>query len=215
MDEMRPDHRERVVRGKVMSAHLVQLFDELDSLADGVAAFLHDGWKQGTSLLVAAKAANWSATAARLEARGCPVLETIASGRLVVLDAATTLATFMRAGEPDPGLFDDHVGSLVRRLTSECTAGLRVYGEMVEILAEQSHFAAAIQLEDLWNDLGRHCSFTLLCGYCSAHFADSATDDHLKTIRSRHTSASAKPTDLLGSWLLSDRQPRYHTTPQE
>ena len=137
-------------------------------------------------------------------------MEATAAGRLVALDAATTLASFSQNGLPRADLFQEHVGALVRRLAAENPAGLRVYGEMVDILATQADYAAAEQLEALWNELGAECRFALLCGYTSANFADPRTASALQAICRSHTHTSAKPTDLLGAWLLSGRQPRFH-----
>ena len=208
---MTPLHRERVVRGQVSSEHLVQLFDDAESLAETVAEFLYGGWQSDEALLVVAKPANWARIAPRLDLNGCPVAKAIAAGRLVVLDAATAMATFVVNDRPDRTRFFEHIGTLVHRLTTEHPNGLRIYGEMVELLAEQGNFFAAEQLEGLWNDLGQERSFTLLCGYSSGHFADPRTAARLNAICKAHTRVQEKATDLLGTWLLADRRSRYHT----
>ena len=207
-------HRERVVRGNVSSEHVVQLFDEPESLVAALSDFLVEGWRRGDTLLVVAKPANWALTAPELEARGCPVADTIASGRLVVLDAATTLATFMADGDPDPQRFSETVGALVQKLCADSPAGLTAYGEMVDILVGQGNFQGAEQLEGLWNELSGTCSFRILCGYSSAHFGDEQTASHLQEICGLHHAASARSTDLLGTWLLANRRPRYHLDKQ-
>jgi hypothetical protein len=203
-------HRERVLRGTVSSEHLVQLFDEPESRALSVAEFLHEGWQRGDHLLVVARAANWALTVPVLEARGCPVADTIARGRLIVLDAATTMATFMAGGEPDRDRFQTAIGDLVSRLAGESRAGLSVYGEMVDLLVAQGNFAGAGRLEASWNELSQTCSFRLLCGYTAAHFGDESTTGHLHAICGMHGSSSARSTDLLATWLLANRRPRYH-----
>lgn len=206
---MGPRH-ERVVRGQVSSEHLVHLFDEPESLVAAVADFLLEGWSRSDNLLVVARAANWALTAAELQARGCPVGEAIASGRLVVLDAATTMATFMVNGDPNREEFREHVGDLVARLCGSSEGGLSVYGEMVDLLVAQGNFVGAERLENLWNELSEELSFRLLCGYSSAHFGDERSAKHLQAICGAHHHAEARATDLLASWLLSNRRPHYH-----
>jgi hypothetical protein len=203
-------HRERVMHGKIVSEHRVQLFDEPESLVAGVSAFLFHAWQGGQHLLVVARAANWAMTAMELQARGCPVPELLAEGRLVVLDAATTLARVMAGNDPNPERFRGSVGELVQKTCADAPHGLAVYGEMVDILAAQGNFEAATRLEALWNELSETASFRLLCGYSSAHFGDERTAAHLQAICGCHTGASARPTDLLGSWLLANRRPKYH-----
>src|SRR5688572_24353605 len=133
-------HREWVVRGTVASEHVVQLFDETESLVASVAAYLLDGWKRGDNLLVVARPAHWALTSAELEASGCPVVDLLASGRLVALDAATTMATFMVNGEPQVEKFAATVGDMVTRLACVPGTGLTIYGEMVDILAAKGSF---------------------------------------------------------------------------
>jgi len=202
-------HRERVLRGDVVSEHLVQLYDEPESRSLGVATYLYQAWRSGAPMLVVARPANWTMISVQLEVLGCPVAATIAEGRLVVLDAETTLAGFMRDGQPDPALYVETVGAVVSRLAH--SPGLHIYGEMVDIMAGLGNLEGANALEVLWNELGARESFTLLCGYTSAHFGDPRDAVALHRICRAHTRAEAYPGDLLGAWLLNGRQTRFHT----
>ena len=57
-------------------------------------------------------------------------------------------------------------------------AAIRAYGEMVEVLWKRGQVAAAIRIENLWNDLARSHRFGLLCGYAMGNFyKGSATND--------------------------------------
>ena len=204
------NRHEVVVRGQVASAHSVQLFDDSESLAGTVAAFLFDGWRRGEPLLVAARPTHWALISRDLAARGCPIEQTIREERLVVLDAAATLATFVQNGNPLPDRFTETVARVVGDLSARFGTRLRIYGEMVDILAAQGEFAAAHKLEQLWNQLAAAYSFTLLCGYESGHFGDPRSDSILRAICEAHDHATAGPHDLLASWLLAQRQPRLH-----
>ena len=197
--------RAGVVRGVVSSEHIVQIFDTTESLADTVSAFLHDGYRRGDHVLVVAKPKNWAAVSDRLEERACPVAAAIAAGRLVVLDAATTLAKFMRHGLPDAHLFSSVIGDLVHRLNAETGAGLTIYLEVVELLAEEGNFRGAQRIETLWNELGERCSFRLLCGYSAAHFVSPGADAALREICDSHSRVQANAADPLATWLLAAR----------
>ena len=202
--------RERVVRGTVASEHLVHLFDEPGSLVEIVASHLHDGWQRGDTLLVVARAANLALISAELDASGCPVAELTAKGRIVFLDAATTLATLTVDGDPDREKFRESIGVLVHRLCAESDHGVTAYGEMVDLLAAQGDFNGAERLEGLWNELSTECSFRLLCGYASAHFGDERSARELHRICDLHTSANSHASDLLATWLLAGRRAKFH-----
>ena len=203
-------HAERVVRGCITSKHIVQLFDTTDTLAQGVSTFLSNGFKAGEPMLVAARAKNWKTISTELEQRGCSVSRAVTTGLLTFCDADRTLTRFMRNGQPVAELFQTAVGSLVERLASSTGGNIWIYGEMVDVLAEERNLAAARYLEELWNDLGLRQSFTLLCGYSSAHFVDSSTAHMLSQICDRHTHVEVGADDVMGSWMLRKRANGRH-----
>jgi hypothetical protein len=195
-----------VLRRSVANEHIFQLFDTPESLGNVVSAFLNDGWEEGEHLLVVAKPRHWNRTVERLRRRGWSEDDAVEQGRLTVLDATSTLPQIMRGQRPDPARFQQTIGSIVSRLASRTRGGLRIYGELVELLAEEGNFEGARQLETLWNDLRQQHPFTLLCGYSAAHFADSRTGSALRSICDCHTRVQRNSSDLLGSWLLNDER---------
>jgi hypothetical protein len=179
-----------------VAEHVVQFFDDTESLALGVAAFVDEGLRQGDAVMVVAKDAT--------RRRVLDVLERVRgdeggrSGRLILLDAHATLARLLRNGLPDPTLFADIVTSAVEGLG----ARRRVYGEMVDILAEEGNFAAVHELESLWCELGTRLPFTLLCGYASAHFAAPGANGMMRRVCHLHHRVERREHDLLANWLL-------------
>jgi hypothetical protein len=107
----------------------------------------------------------------------------------------------MRHGLPDSLLFHRTVGALVRKLATAQSCGFRIYGEMVEVLAEEGRFHAAQRLEELWNELAVRYPFVLLCGYSSAHFANRNAHDALREICATHTRVHNCDADLVSDWL--------------
>jgi hypothetical protein len=96
---------------------------------------------------------------------------------------------------------------LIRQLSANGKP-LRIYGEMVNVLAAQGEYQAAHQLEELWNDLGRRNRFTLFCGYAASHFGDPRTAEALHGICDTHSQVLSSPQDVLGSFLLHARRVR-------
>lgn len=109
-------------------------------------------------------------------------------GRFVLMDAAETLGRIMRDGLPDPDLFEMVVGTPLRRATA-AHGKVRAYGEMVALLWAQGRAAAAMRLEDMWNDLQRQVAFPLLCAYPLSLGFESA-DGALGQICARHSTHS-------------------------
>jgi hypothetical protein len=181
--------------------HIVQLFDSTDSRADSVAAFVREGLTGGDTVLVVMTQEQWNLVAVRLRREGLTLDAAVASGRLIVRDAPGTMKGFMRYGVPDPVLFEDVVGRHVRQLASG-QARLRIYGEIVDLLAAEGHFEAAHQLEALWNGLGTQAPFTVFCGYSAMNFVNPATADALQSICRAHSHVRWNPADTLGTYLL-------------
>ncbi|MDB6053388.1 MAG: putative two-component sensor histidine kinase protein [Verrucomicrobiales bacterium] len=146
------------------SEHFVQFYEKDACLIDSVSAFFAKGFNKGEPAIVIATKEHRQDLMSRLSAEGFDVEKLKADGTLTSLDAKETLEKFMIEGSPDASLFKSVVGRLVER-TSRRGAGLRAFGEMVAILCGEGNSRGAIQLEELWNDLGKEHLFALFCAY--------------------------------------------------
>jgi hypothetical protein len=180
-------------------SHAVQLFDSTSSRALAVASFVRDGLRAGDRIVVITRPAAWDMAASNLTSMGVSIDEAIASGRLTVMDAEALLQLLMRDGALSQERFDELVGGLV----SQQTAGghrLRLYGDMVDLLASEGHFEAARRLEAMGNQLP--APVMLFCGYSSACFSAPQAAGALRAIRRLHTHVHLHPADVLGTSLL-------------
>jgi hypothetical protein len=146
--------------------HVVQLYGDDDRLlTQNVGRFLEEGLRRGDGLLVIANAEHRGTLARHLkEERGYS--KAVLEGRLVFLDAETTLARFMVNGSPDQDLFQRVVGDALRGVQERGGhTGVRAYGEMVGLLWKSREYAAAIRLEELWNELLQSDQVSLFCAY--------------------------------------------------
>jgi hypothetical protein len=196
---MTPD--QRLVAPPVSGSHGLQLFDDAHSRTETVGTFLADGWREGDTLLVVASAVHWVGIAQRLDGLGVPVAMALSSGRLTVRDARVTLDQFRRHERLDPARFEAVIASLVRTLVARGRP-VRVFGEMVDLLAGAGDYAGAEHLEQLWNGLAARYPFTLLCGYSAATFGDPRSRASLRSICAAHGQVRTDPADLLGSFLI-------------
>jgi hypothetical protein len=151
--------------------HAVRFYESQASLARTVADLLGEGIRIGQPALVIATRPHRDAIVAELRSRGIDTDRLAAASELVLLDARTTLATFMVGAEPDPVRFNRHLAAAVDgvgRRRQDCR--LRAYGEMVDLLCQDGLFDAALRLETLWNALALTHDFSLLCGYAVGSF---------------------------------------------
>ncbi|MFL6278657.1 MAG: MEDS domain-containing protein [Vicinamibacterales bacterium] len=167
-------------------SHFAELFDTTEALVDTVSGFVRDGLNQGDAALVIMRLAQWNSVSSELTRRNVPLSGAIANGQLTVLDGARTLGRIMLHGTPCRGHFDEVISKTVRE---SCAGGLRlrVYSDMVDILAAEGNFHAAHELEKLWGDVARHEPVTVLCGYSAATFYNPDAADTLRSICRSHS----------------------------
>jgi len=187
---------------RVDTAHLVQLFDSDRSMTEGVAQFVCEGYWRSEQILVVTSPERWNAVRMRLSAPDCPIEDATRFGRIVVRDSKETLKEFMVNDRPHRRLFDATVGTLVRGQAA-FERPVRIYGEMVDVLVEQGHYKAALELEEFWNELATRHEFTLLCGYTAGHFGDPQNSSDLRRICAAHDHVAVDPDDVLASFLVN------------
>src|SRR5687768_4544572 len=157
--------------------HVVQFYESDDFLADSVASFFAAALRSGEACVLIATPAHRAAVEAALaSAGGCDLFAARARGQYVALDAAETLALFMVDGMPDPQRMFELVDTLMRD-AAQGRPGMRAFGEMVALLWAAGNRAAALRLEELWNELQKRHKFTLFCAYPMNGFAADENDD--------------------------------------
>jgi signal transduction histidine kinase len=144
--------------------HFVQFYESDAVLLDAVAAFNGDGLRAGEAGIVIATPSHCHGIEERLRSRGFDVDAARSHGQFVALDAADTLARIISGGKPDPRRFAQVVGGVVSR-ASRGGRPVRVFGEMVALVAHEGNYAAAVRLEELWNDAQETSAFSLFCAY--------------------------------------------------
>lgn len=165
--------------------HVVQFYRREGDLFGAVGRYLADVLLDGGSAIVVARPSHRGGFELELTAAGVDIEAARSAGRFVMLDAAATLARVLVDGSPGPAQFDAVVGAIVR---SAPTAPVRVYGEMVDLLWDQGNIAAAIGLEELWNDLAARHPFSLFCAYASSTALGSHETEAFERICSLHSS---------------------------
>jgi DcmR-like sensory protein len=186
--------------------HVVQLYGEDDQLlAKNVSSYLAEGLSRLDGLVVVATREHTQAIAGHLtQDHASAVLEAEHSGRLVFLDARTTLDRLLVEGRPDQGLFDSVVGKALHEVRSRSGSGkVRAFGEMVGLLWSEGRYAEAERLETLWNALLAGSDYSLYCAYRIDLFGEDVDKAALSAIVASHTHLCAGPRTVLSSGRAS------------
>ena len=149
--------------------HFVQFYVNDSFLIDSVTKFLSSGLQAGHACIVIGTENHRQALAARLLHHGLDVINDGLGDRYFPFDAQETLSRFVVNDGIDPGLFRASVGDIVKQV-SRHGRPVRAFGEMVALLADGGNFNAAIQLEQLWNELRKAHEFSLFCAYSLSSF---------------------------------------------
>jgi|GEM_PF-5198952 len=150
--------------------HLLQLYRSTAFLSDAVADFLVAGLACGESAVVIASPRHRETICFSLKQRAVAVEELLANGTLRLFDAQSTSNSICANGSPDRQQFFSHLASLLSGLKK--SAGARVYGETVGLMLASGDHTGAEQLEELWNELAKRDSLTLLSGFSQTAFDD-------------------------------------------
>jgi anti-sigma regulatory factor (Ser/Thr protein kinase) len=171
---------------------VVQFYEHDSGLARSVGSFLGEAVRAGEVAIVLSTEGHRRAFVSELEATGVDPEIAALNGTLIWLDAAATMAEFMPGGRIDSDAFRRVIGSVVRQ-AADTGRPVRAFGEMVALLWEAGDVLAAIELEELWNELGRELQFSLLCGYHSAAVQGGEHAEALQQICSLHSSVLKDP----------------------
>jgi signal transduction histidine kinase/ActR/RegA family two-component response regulator len=166
--------------------HRVQFYEDSGYLLDEVGRYLAEGLGEGEAGVAIATGAHRESLELRLARLGVDLEAVRRSGRYVSLDASETLSRFRVGGSIDRRLFRQVIEGVLSRATQP-HRGVRLYGEMVAVLWSQGDRRAAVELEELWNELGRRHLFSLLCSYPIGQFSDESHEQDFRDICAAHT----------------------------
>jgi hypothetical protein len=169
------------------AGHAVQVYAELNELAESVAAYLAAGFAAGEPAVVATTPDHQRTFTHFLEGAGWDAEVLQATGLLQVFDAEATLAALVENEELSAAAFERVIGGVIDRTSERYPARrIRVFGEIVDVLTARGESDMAAALEELWNGLAKTRRFSLLCGYRLDVF-DRTAQQMLPEVCSAHT----------------------------
>lgn len=170
------------------SGHAVQIYREVEEIAESVAAYLATGFAAGDPAVVIATRDHQATFDQFIADAGWDPAVLIQAGLLTQLDADEMLTAVCEDGALSASLFETVIGGAID-LVAERFPGrhVRAFGEMVDVLTARGERPAAAELEVMWNALVQDRRFSLLCGYQLDVFDLFAQTATLPVVCSAHT----------------------------
>ena len=167
------------------AAHACQVYASEPELLDTLTGYAGGALWNGESVIIVATNRHCSALETRLRESGLDLGFLRANDRFITASAEITLARICVAGWPEDQPFRAVVEELVGRAGAP-RRRVRIYGEMVALLWAQGKYAAALQLERLWNGYLEGRALPLLCAYPRQDLS-RAPAEHIAGIEKTHS----------------------------
>ena|SRR5579872_2126188 len=169
--------------------HSVHFYDQDEALIQRLRGIVESAVETGNSTLIVATNKHRTQLALELEKSGLDVPGLEQHGRLNFHDARETLTKIMVDRAPDRKRFAKLVGNMVsssKQAAWNAGRGVTVFGEMVTLLWEDGNHTAALELENLWNELLHDQAFHLHCAY-PRHILENSDANMIRAICEGHS----------------------------
>ena len=140
--------------------HAVAFFQDANFILNEVTSFVADGLLRGEHVIVLATRAHWNLIAARLESAGVNYGRASHEQRLVLIEAEHILDDVSVDGR----MCADRLREILEPLIAPGRR-VRIYGELVSLLAQRGDVDGAVALERLGGELVQTHNVQVLCGY--------------------------------------------------
>jgi signal transduction histidine kinase/ActR/RegA family two-component response regulator len=170
----------------VRPSHIAHFYQDDASLVRTVADFIADGLHAGHAGILLATKPHRESAARQLTARGLDLPRLSREGRYLALDAECLLSDLMHEGMPDEEKFQNLIGGVIEKAGMRCPS-VRVFGELASLLWGGGNMAAAVRLEQLWNQTRRRRPFSLWCGYSLNGIGKDTDGEHYQALCAEHS----------------------------
>lgn len=171
--------------------HEVQFYSSDSALLESFARFIRNALKSHTAVIVLATKSHRESLVQRLSAEGFDIDCAMQHGMYISLDAVEMLSTIIVNGAPDLLRFFEGLCGLIESAAKASETEhprVAICGECVGVLCAEGNMKAAIQLEEVGNDLAQSYDVEILCAYPSSSFCEEHTEAY-ERICAQHTAA--------------------------
>ena len=166
--------------------HAAQFYEGEPFLHRGIVTFFTEPMRKGHHTVMISRRHTFDAVVEDLRgARDAALVE--AASRIVFVDVEEAVSQFMAGTRVDPVRVERGFTNLIARVRGADDAPVWIYGEMADVLCRQGNYAAAENLEELWNAHFPEPAFKVLCGYAIEDFDHDAQAQTFRAICRQHT----------------------------
>jgi DNA-binding NarL/FixJ family response regulator len=159
------------VRSDSARRHEVEFYSDDKSFVVGFSRFIEAALKSGSAVIVMATDAHRQSLVERLRKDGLDMDAAVEQGRCIFVDVADAVSSFML--KDDRASYREAACHLIAT-AAKASGGERprvaACGECAPKLWEQGEADAAVELEQLWDEIARSCDVDILCGYVLSSF---------------------------------------------
>lgn len=170
-----------------VSQHIVQFYETDSFLVEAICDFVDIGLSMGDACIIIATEAHCTSLEERLQEKGVDLFLPRLRGEYMLVDANEILAKLMVDGMPASERFNEVVEGLICQVPKS-PRHIRIFGEMVSLLGLEGNIAAALRLEEQWNELLKRIPvFSLFCAYSVSGFQEQDYEEQFTQICRLHS----------------------------
>ena len=168
--------------------HIVQLYQDDEFYGEAISHFAAEGLLKGESIIIVATAPHWENISRRLGRKGFKVADLRKRGQLTLLDADHTLPKFLVNDMPDAKTFKDLAHGVIEKARGGGKyAGVRWWGEMVNVLYVNGNQRGSTRLEELFEEVGDETPIALFCSFYMDKFDPKIYDGPIGDLCRTHS----------------------------
>jgi len=175
--------------------HEVQFYSDDTALLERVVPFVAAALKSGDAAIIIATPSHRENIAQRLQWEGFDFDAAIKAGIFVAVDAAGAVAKYMLHDMPKSDRLLNLMGGLIEeamKATKKEHPRVAIFGEGVSLLWEEGKVDAAIQVEQMWNQLTATYEIDTLCGYKMSGTYGNEDAHDIKEICAAHSAVHSQ-----------------------
>jgi DNA-binding response OmpR family regulator len=180
---------------KVTHSHEAQFYSDDVALLLGFTDFIQAALQAGNPVIAVATETHLADLLQKLLARGVDVAAAIEQGFYLPLDVAQAISTFMVNDVPDPVQCRRLLGALIASAANASKAvppRVAACGEIAPPLWAQGKAQAAIQVEQVTDEIARTFNVDILCGYVLNSFQREQESDTYERICAEHSAVRVR-----------------------